>query len=335
YAACCSNTPNCKKTIHRTFYYARRLLKGTKVLVRSHHHSHRPTQTLCFWVTPLYPRNPPVALTKTNTQEKHLARSGPSTFRSILSTTTSTTISTTTMQTAPPTAAQPQLQPHTTNPDDLEAANVAHFDALGHNFDSQHPFAADFADRFAHALRRRCAGGASASASANSSSSGAGATASSAGGSSSSSSSLILDEDTTSVLDYACGSGQVSRALAPPRMVEVYNTRANTQGLEPHEMRAVNSLAELHHEQRFDLAVCSMAYHHFASVEQVTREIVSYLKPRGTLAVADIARMRMRKPGDAEEEEGEGKKHRPSSRLKGRTEIHFFLATGTKPAQPQ
>ena len=60
--------------------------------------------------------------------------------------------------------------------------------------------------------------------------------------------------------------GQVSRALAPyvaqlvgvdisPRMVEVYNTRANTQGLEPHEMRAVNSLAELHHEQRFDLAV--------------------------------------------------------------------------------
>jgi SAM-dependent methyltransferase len=60
--------------------------------------------------------------------------------------------------------------------------------------------------------------------------------------------------------------GQVSRALAPyvaqlvgvdisPRMVEVYNTRANTQGLEPHEMRAVNSLAELHQEQCFDLAV--------------------------------------------------------------------------------
>jgi hypothetical protein len=37
-------------------------------------------------------------------------------------------------------------------------------------------------------------------------------------------------------------------------MVEVYNTRANTQGLEPHEMRAVSSLAELQ-QQRFDLAV--------------------------------------------------------------------------------
>ena len=59
--------------------------------------------------------------------------------------------------------------------------------------------------------------------------------------------------------------GQVSRALAPyvaqlvgvdisPRMVEVYNARANTQGLEPHEMRAVGSLAELQ-QQRFDVAV--------------------------------------------------------------------------------
>ena len=32
-----------------------------------------------------------------------------------------------------------------------------------------------------------------------------------------------------------------------------------------------------------------MAYHHFPSVEQVTREIVEYLKPGGMLAVADIA----------------------------------------------
>ena len=113
------------------------------------------------------------------------------------------------MQTAPPTASATAPAPPPPTLTDLEAANVAHFDALGHNFDSQHPFAADFADRFAHALRRRCAGGASASADAdaNSSSGGASATASSAGGSSSSSSSLILDEDTTSVLDYACGSG--------------------------------------------------------------------------------------------------------------------------------
>jgi hypothetical protein len=32
-----------------------------------------------------------------------------------------------------------------------------------------------------------------------------------------------------------------------------------------------------------------MAYHHFPSVEQVTRDIVEHLKPSGVLAVADIA----------------------------------------------
>src|SRR5712671_1329619 len=112
----------------------------------------------------------------------------------------------------------------------LEAANIAYFDALSHDFDKRHPDAADAADRLARALRRV----------------------------------LVLDEDATAVLDYACGSGkatqqnvtrhinnldfvlyclgQVSRALAPhvaqlvgvdisPRMVQVYNARANAQGL--------------------------------------------------------------------------------------------------------
>jgi hypothetical protein len=58
----------------------------------------------------------------------------------------------------------------------LEAANVAHFDALGHDFDKHHRDAAEFADRLSLALRRALEG--------------------------------VLDEETTSVLDYACGSGQ-------------------------------------------------------------------------------------------------------------------------------
>ena len=62
--------------------------------------------------------------------------------------------------------------------------------------------------------------------------------------------------------------GQVSRALAPhvarlvgvdisPRMVEQYNARADAQGLEPHEMRAVCTLAELGAEDLFDLIIVS------------------------------------------------------------------------------
>ena len=109
-----------------------------------------------------------------------------------------------------------------------------------------------------------------------------------------------------------------------------------------------------------------MAYHHFASVEQVTRELVSYLKPGGTLAVADIAR------ADREDGDGDGEEAPPvipaeyehivahtrgfaeeemralfegpgalenfaferfaSAKRAGR-DVHFFLATGTKPAQ--
>jgi len=55
----------------------------------------------------------------------------------------------------------------------LEAANVAYFDALSHDFDKHYPDAAAIADRLSCTLR--CM--------------------------------LVLNKDTTSVLDYACGSG--------------------------------------------------------------------------------------------------------------------------------
>jgi SAM-dependent methyltransferase len=124
----------------------------------------------------------------------------------------------------------------------IEHANLEHFNSLGADFDKQHPESAEFADRLLPALNRL----------------------------------VRLDEETTSVLDYACGSGQVSRVLAPyvaqlvgvdisPRMVEVYNARANAQGLEPHEMRAINSLDQLldsqSQPQLFDIAVVRQKKH--------------------------------------------------------------------------
>jgi hypothetical protein len=84
-----------------------------------------------------------------------------------------------------PTQSQSQSQ------NELEAANIAHFDALGHDFDKQNPFSAEFADRLSRALRRLSHSGSAGSHSDSDNDVG----------------SLVLDEDTTSVLDYACGSG--------------------------------------------------------------------------------------------------------------------------------
>jgi|SRR5712672_2764636 len=100
-----------------------------------------------------------------------------------------------------------------------------------------------------------------------------------------------------------------------------------------------------------------MAYHHFASVKDVTRELIKYLKPRGTLAVADIARVEADEsepPIMAKYEhivahtrgfaEGEMRALFESAGLekvafdrfatakKEGRDVQFFLATGTKPA---
>ena len=96
---------------------------------------------------------------------------------------------------------------------DLEAANIAHFDPLGADFDKQHPFAAEFADRLVRTLLRR---GPSTTTSQTQSqtqigdSDGGGSGGGGAGGPS-----LVLDEDATAVLDYACGSGMYAPARTP------------------------------------------------------------------------------------------------------------------------
>jgi hypothetical protein len=105
-----------------------------------------------------------------------------------------------------------------------------------------------------------------------------------------------------------------------------------------------------------------MAYHHFAAVDDVSRELVDYLKPGGTLAVADIADVELlgapsqpplpimagyehivaHTRGFSEEViralfVGAGLENVSfelftSAKRQGR-DVHFFLATGTKPAE--
>ncbi|KAJ3756676.1 S-adenosyl-L-methionine-dependent methyltransferase [Lentinula raphanica] len=122
-----------------------------------------------------------------------------------------------------------------------------------------------------------------------------------------------FDDEQTTVLDFACGTGLNSRVLAPyaktiigidisQEMVDRYNTRVTNQGIEPEEMRAIcvpENLLDNPEESRsrlknllggieFDVAICCMSYHHFASITSATRTLSSLLKPGGYLYVADV-----------------------------------------------
>ncbi|KAI0848173.1 S-adenosyl-L-methionine-dependent methyltransferase [Daldinia vernicosa] len=113
------------------------------------------------------------------------------------------------------------------------------------------------------------------------------------------------------LLDYACGTGTMSRALAPyttqsvgidisENMVAAYNSRAENQGLTRDEMHAVvGDLAaadgpqpsELFADSRFfgfDLATVGGGLHHFADPELAADRLVERLRPGGVLLVWDF-----------------------------------------------
>ncbi|KAM5542804.1 hypothetical protein V8D89_003765 [Ganoderma adspersum] len=114
----------------------------------------------------------------------------------------------------------------------------------------------------------------------------------------------LFDKERTVVLDFACGVGMISEQLVPhvKKLVGVdisdvsvdrYNTLASEKlGLTPGTMKAVS--VELKGEEgeldgiKFDLVVCCASFHHFASIDDTTRLLASFLKPGGALLVADI-----------------------------------------------
>ncbi|RPD55676.1 S-adenosyl-L-methionine-dependent methyltransferase [Lentinus tigrinus ALCF2SS1-7] len=113
----------------------------------------------------------------------------------------------------------------------------------------------------------------------------------------------LFDKEHTEVLDFACGIGLVSEPLSQyvksivgvdisPVSVDRYNAQAARLGLSPEKMKAV--CVELKGEPgeldgaKFDIVVCCASYHHFASIDDITRTLVSFLKPGGSLLVADI-----------------------------------------------
>jgi len=112
-----------------------------------------------------------------------------------------------------------------------------------------------------------------------------------------------FNKDSTMVMDYACGTGLVSRQLYPfvksivgidisQGMVDQYNKWANEQNIHPNQMKALRTELQGKEEEldgcKFDVVVCAMAYHHFSSIEAVTHTLAHFIKPGGSLIVMDM-----------------------------------------------
>ncbi|KAK4174731.1 S-adenosyl-L-methionine-dependent methyltransferase [Triangularia setosa] len=118
------------------------------------------------------------------------------------------------------------------------------------------------------------------------------------------------------LLDYACGTGLVSRALAPyttqcvgidlsENMVATYNARAANQGLSPEEIHAhagnlclpptspsyqtQTALFSSPQFFSFDLAAICLGFHHFDDPALAARRLAERLKPgSGVLMILDF-----------------------------------------------
>ncbi|WQF89604.1 Putative S-adenosyl-L-methionine-dependent methyltransferase superfamily [Colletotrichum destructivum] len=117
------------------------------------------------------------------------------------------------------------------------------------------------------------------------------------------------------LLDYACGTGLISRALAQftthcvgidisENMVAAYNARAENQGLSTDEMHAYQGdltdpsdpdpsafSASSDADGRFhdfDVAGVGLGFHHFADPELSARRIVERLRPGGVFVILDF-----------------------------------------------
>ncbi|CZR51472.1 uncharacterized protein PAC_01348 [Phialocephala subalpina] len=115
---------------------------------------------------------------------------------------------------------------------------------------------------------------------------------------------------TVRLLDYACGTGLVSRALAPyvtqcvgidltEGMVNEYNTSARNQGIPESEMQAFQGNLISPDDPspsafsgpeffNFDIAVVGLGFHHFDNPALAAKRLAERLKKGGVLMIVDF-----------------------------------------------
>lgn len=83
---------------------------------------------------------------------------------------------------------------------------------------------------------------------------------------------------------------------------------------------------------KFDVVVCASSYHHFLSIEDVTKALASYLKPGGSVLVADLMKPSSAESAHALFPTGEHNivAHNACKAKKHGHPVQLFLASGTK-----
>ncbi|KAF2199358.1 S-adenosyl-L-methionine-dependent methyltransferase [Delitschia confertaspora ATCC 74209] len=110
------------------------------------------------------------------------------------------------------------------------------------------------------------------------------------------------------MLDYACGTGMMSRALGPyvtsirgmdisPKMVDVYNRNAKDAGVLGDKMFAIeadifyrghNPEVQKPEYFDFDIIAVGFAFHHFENARNAARDLYGRLRPGGALLLTEF-----------------------------------------------
>ncbi|ESK90982.1 s-adenosylmethionine-dependent methyltransferase [Moniliophthora roreri MCA 2997] len=140
---------------------------------------------------------------------------------------------------------------------DLAAANKAHFNENAHNYDTT-PYILEATKKIGEGILAE----------------------------------IPFDKESTTVMDFACGTGLVANVLG---------CRRRRSGI-CKELKG--ELGELN-DAKFDVVVCSMAYHHFDPVTllDTTKILASFIRPGGYLVIVD------NEPTAADASDGDMPKH--------------------------